>query len=133
MSEAPTNKQPVNQAALRWLEEGKMEPDGDISYLVQLASWGFEKDVVNVPRPIAPSQPERADIEQAVNKLLKRGPKTVAFATEWFLSNPNLTKEEQAQNLVWQLEQAPNPSEAAQAVVETVYDLMVAVSETSPE
>jgi hypothetical protein len=110
-----------------------MDPDGNISYLAQLASWGFEKNVVNVPRPIAPSQPDPHNVEQAVNALLKWGPKEVAFATDWFLSNPNLSKEEQADNLEHQLKQAENPSEAAQAVVEAVYDLMVADSATSPE
>jgi hypothetical protein len=133
MNEAPTNKQPVNQAALRWLKEGRMSPDGSVSYLAQLAFWGLEKNVVNLPRPIAPSQPEPHNVENALGVLLGSGAKNVAFATEWFLSNPNLSKEEQAQSLVSQLEWAENPSQAAQIVVETAYDLMVADSGTSPE
>ena len=98
MNEAPSNKLPVNQAALHWLKEGRMSPDGSVSYLAQLASWGLEKGV-NVPVPMSPSQPERDQVESAVNAPLDAGPKNVAFATEWFLSNPNLPKEERAESV----------------------------------
>jgi hypothetical protein len=133
MNEAPSNQQPVNQAALRWLKEGRMSPDGSVSYLAQLATWGFEKNVVKLQPPVAPSQPEPHDVEQVVNLPLRSGAKSVAHATDWFLSNPNLSKEEQAENLELQLRDAESPRDAAQIVVETAYDLMVADSGTSPE
>ena len=125
MTEA--NEQPVNQAALRWLKEGNMSPDDSVSYLAQLANWGLEKDVVNLPRPTSPSQPDPHNVENALGVLLGR---TVAHATDWFLSNPNLSKEEQADSLVSQLEQAEDLTQASQIVVETAYDLMVAESAT---
>jgi hypothetical protein len=132
MNEAPSNNWPINQAALAWLREAKASPQEGVSYVAQLAAWGLEKGVVEVPRPISPSQPERHNLESAVDALLRRGPKEADFASRWFLSNPNLSEEDQAVNLVWQLEQAKSPQEAAQAVVETAYDLMVAASGTSP-
>jgi hypothetical protein len=133
MNEAPTNNQPINQAALVWLKRAKASPQVCVNYLAQFAEWGLEKDVVNVPRPMSPSQPERHNVESAVSALLEAGPRQAAFATNWFLSNPNLPKEKQAQNLVRLLNQAKDPSDAAQVVVETAYDLMVAGSATSPE
>ncbi len=128
MTEAPSNRWPVNQAALKWLNEAKASPDGSVSYLAQLAAWGFEKWLVQVPRPIAPSQPERHNLEDLVEALV--GAENPEFASEWFLSNPNRDRDEQEGNLVRLLDEAKNPQEAAQAVVETAYDLMVAESAT---
>jgi hypothetical protein len=133
MSEAPSNLWPVNQAALKWLKEAKASPEEGISYVVQLAWWGLEKNLVHVPRPISPSQPEPHNLENAVGALLGSGAKEAEFASEWFLSNPNLSKEEQEQNLEQQLRDAESPQEAAQIAVETVYDLMVAESATFQE
>jgi hypothetical protein len=99
-----------------------------MNYLAQLAWWGLEKKQVRVLRPMSPSQPERSDVEEMVNALLGSTWKAAAFATEWFLSNPNLSREEQEQNLEQQLRDAESPKEAAQIVVETAYDLMVAES-----
>lgn len=132
-NEAPSNKLPVNQAALSWLLEARADVDPSVSYLASLASWGFEKDQVRVQKPMSPSQPERADVENAVNRLLGSGEKAVAHATEWFLSNPNLDREEQADNLEVNLRDAEDPRDAAQIVVETAYDRMVAASELSQE
>jgi len=133
MNEAPSNNWPVNQAALAWLQKAKASPDGSVSYLAQLAWWGLEEGGVEVPSPISPSQPSPHNLENAVGALLRSGRQEAAFASRWFLSNPNLPVEEQARNLAQQLEQAKSPQEAAQLVVETAYDLMVAESATSPE
>jgi hypothetical protein len=131
--EAPSNHWPVNQAALKWLREAKASPDPVISYLAQLAAWGFEKGIVEVSSPISPSRPEPHNVEFAVDALLGWGPEKAEFASRWLLSNPNLEFEEQADNLEQQLQDANDPAEAAQAVVETAYDRMVAGSATSPD
>ncbi len=133
MNEAPSNQWPVNQAALRWLQEGRMSPLASVSYLAQLAAWGLEKNVVSVPRPTSPSQPERHSLQSAVESLLGDGPQEALHASQWFLSNPNLDEQEQAESLARQLQQAKDPPEAAQIAVETAYDLMVAESANSPE
>ena len=49
-------------------------------------------------------------------------------ASEWFLSHPNQERAEQEDNLLWRLEEAKSPQEAAAAAVEAAYDLMVAKS-----
>jgi hypothetical protein len=130
--EAPSNNLPVNQAALNWLRQAKASPQEGVSYLAQLASWGLEKGLVDVPAPVSASQPHRADLASAVDALLGFGRAEVAFATHWFLSNPNLAEDEQAESLEQQLDRATSPQEAAQVVVETAYDLMVAGSATNP-
>lgn len=132
-SEAPSNRLPVNQAALAWLQEAKASPSVGVSYLAQLASWGLEKDLVDVPRPSSASQPERYSLEMQVGALLGVGEAAVAAATRWLLGNPNLSVDEQATNLSGLLAQAETPQEAAQAAVETVYDRMVAASATIQE
>ncbi len=132
MSELPSNLWPVNQAAKRWLLEVD-PPDESRCYLAQLASWALDKQVVSVPRPMSPSQPLPHDLETAVNRRLGAGAQEAERASEWFLSNPNLDRQEQADNLERELEQAQSPQDAAQSLIETVYDLMVAASVTSPE
>lgn len=129
MTEASSNSLPANRAALPWLQEAKASPDGSVSYLAQLAAWGLDKNVVDVPRPQSPSQPERHNLESAVNALLGAKPDD---ASQWFLSNPNLAPDEQEASLVQQLGRAKSPQEAAQIVVQTAYDLMVAESASSP-
>ena len=133
MSEAPTNQWPINQAALKWLQEAKASPDPQVSYIAQLAAWGLEKGIVEIPRPVSASQPERHNLESAVDALLAAGPEKAAFASQWFLSNPNLEQDEQAESLVSELQRVTTPAEAATVAVETAYDLMVAESATSPD
>lgn len=69
MAEASSNQWPVNQAALKWLNEAKALPEPDASYLAQLAFWGLERGGVAVPRPIAPSQPSPHDVILLVETL----------------------------------------------------------------
>ena len=133
MNEAPSNLWPVNQAALMWLKEAKEPQDQQVSYLAQLAMWGLDKGLVEVPPPMSASQPERHNLENAVGTLLTSGSRGAEFATRWFLSNPNLDQDQQDANLTSLLDQASTPQEAAQIVVETAYDLMVAESATSPD
>jgi hypothetical protein len=125
MNEVPSNNWPINRAALKWLREAKESPQQDASYVAQLAMWGLEKGIVDVSRPLSPSQPERHELELVVGTVFGWEPEE---ASEWFLSNPNLEREEQEDNLAWLLEQAKSPQEAAQIAVETAYDLMVAKS-----
>jgi hypothetical protein len=132
-TEAPSNLLVMNQEALKWLHEAKASPMEGISYVAQLAAWGLEKGIVEVPAPMSPSQPERHNLESAVDALLGFGRQEAEFASQWFLSNPNLSKEEQEDNLVERLRDAETPQEAAQVVVETAYDLMVAASATNQE
>lgn len=133
MSEAPANQLPINQAALKWLREARASPDPAVSYIAQLAAWGLQKDLVEIPRPTSASQPERHNLESAVEALLGAGAQEAAFASQWFLSNPNLEADEQADNLEAGLNQATTPAEAATVAVETAYDLMVAGSATNPD
>jgi hypothetical protein len=129
MTEAPSNRWPINQAALMWLRAAKASPDASVSYLAQLAALGTGEGARAACRArMSPSQPERHSLESAVEALLGQD---ATFATRWFLSNPNLPEEEQTRKLAQQLNQARNLQEATQAVVETAYDLMVAESEPS--
>lgn len=124
--EAPSNRWPVNRAALKWLREAKAVPEEDSSYLAQLAMWGLETGDAQVPRPMSPNQPERHNLELTMEALV--GADDPAFASRWFLSSPDLDEEEQTNNLLWQLNEATTAQEAAQAVVKTAYDRMVAES-----
>jgi len=128
MTEAPSNKSPINQAALKWLKEAG-DPDLQpwISYLAQLAHWGLEQGL-EVGKPLAPNQPSQDQVEHQVMLLLAGGPQEAAYATRWFLANPNLSLEEQATYLLRSLQQAGSPREAAQLVVEAAYDKMQADS-----
>ncbi len=129
MTEARSNNWPLNQAALGWLEQAKAEVQPDQSYLAQLAAWGLESGQAEVPRPQSPSQPLRSDLQQTVEALLGQDP---LEATVWFLQNPNLPQEDQRRTVADLLKAATSPQEAAQSVVETAYDRMVAESESSP-
>jgi hypothetical protein len=122
---APSNRWPVNQAALRWLQAAKEPADEDISYLVQLAWWGLE-NWIRVPPPRSPSQPTHEDLELALGQRLARGPRAAKDATRWLLANPNLAPGEEEENLLLWLESATSPMEAARLVIETVYDRMTA-------
>lgn len=133
MTEASSNQWAVNQAALRWLNKADAAPDPSVSYLAQLAWWGLQKGGIVVRCPIAPSQPEPHNLENAIGALLCSSAREAAFASRWFLSNPNLSFEEQAGNLEMELREATTSEEAAQAVIETAYDLMVAESATYPD
>lgn len=132
MTEVPSNQWAVNRAALPWLKKADADPDPTMSYLVQMAWWGLEKGGVRVQQPRAPSQPEPHALESAVSLFLTSGAREAASASRWLLSNPNLSFEEQAANLEMLLREAASPQEAAQVVVEAIYDLMVAESEPSP-
>ena len=133
MNEAPSNQSPVNQAALSWLQEAKASPDSSVSYIAQLAMWGLDKNLVQIPSPLSPSQPDPHNVEIAIGALQGSGPEAAAFASQWFLSNPNLELEEQAESLAVQLDQAATLQEATEIAVMTAYDLMVAGNATSPD
>jgi hypothetical protein len=129
MTQASSNLWPVNQAALKWLNEAKTLPEPDASYLAQLAFWGLERGGVEVPRPTAPSQPSPHDVMLLVETLYGMD---ADKASRFILSNPNLAVDEQTRCLEKQLNAAESPQDAAQIVIETVYDLMVADSPTDP-
>jgi hypothetical protein len=128
MTEVPSNKWPVNQVALEWLQKAKEPARPQTSYLAQLAWWGLETGALAVADPLSPSQPERADLESVLGLLLGSGPAKAKAATTWFLENPNLDRWEQEQDLVRQLQAAEDPVEAARVVLEAAYDLMVATT-----
>ena len=128
--EAPSNRWPVNQAALKWLKEAATPPDGSISYLVQLAWWGLEKGGVKVREPLSPSQPWHHEVEQLIAGML--GAKA-SDVTMWFMSNPELSTEEQMKDLDQKLLDATSPEEAAEIVVQAAYDRMVEASARSPQ
>jgi hypothetical protein len=91
----------------------------------------LEKGGLEIPRPIAPSRPAPHNVELALGVLLGSGAKEAECASEWLLSNPNLDREDQEGNLMRLLDEAKDPQEAAWAVVEAAYDLMVAESPTT--
>lgn len=130
MNEALSNSGPINQAAVTWLNVTKELPDPSASYLAQLAWWGLEKGGVQLPRPLSPSQPARHEVQELVEALLGQKPQD---ASQWFVQNPNLPQEEQMRNLASQLKAAVSPQEAAQIVIETAYDRLVAESATFQE
>lgn len=122
--EAPSNRLPINQAALAQLRKAKVHPDPMKAYLAQLAQWGMDK--VHLPQPISPQQPLPDDLREFVARLvLVPGPAQAERATRLILSNPNLTVEEQTDDLEEFLSLASDPEQAAEAVVEAIYDLMV--------
>lgn len=127
MSEHQTNRWPMNQAALKWLNPKAADPSS--SYLAQLAQWGLERGGAEVSRPVSPSQPDRGEVAQMVEQLVGEDP---GSANRWLVQNPNLPTEDQMRNLAAQLSSATSAEEAAQIAVETVYDRMVAESESSP-
>jgi hypothetical protein len=126
----PSNRWPVNQAALRWLKAARDPVRDDMSYLVQLAWWGLENGV-SPSQPNSPSQPDRNDLELALGRRLKAGAPEAATATRWVLANPDLNPQETANNLRSQLDLAKSPQEAASLVVETVFERMAAVNSMS--
>lgn len=127
----PSNNWPVNRAALNWLRAAKKPPNPEVSYLLQLAWWGLENGL-RVPSPNSPSQPDHNDVELAVGRRLRSGPKEAAAASRWLLSNPDGENPQvQAQNLARQLGQVNNPMDAARLVVEMACERMAAVNAMS--
>lgn len=110
--------------ALQWLRQAGAEDDSSAAFLLQLAFWGLQEGV-EIRRSSEPDHPGSNDIMLAIYWLLMRR-LTALDGTEWLLSNPNLGRKEAMGNLLHQLEQARAPLEAAQAVLETAYDRMVA-------
>lgn len=123
----PVNRWPVNQAALVWLRQAGAEPDPMAAFLPQLAMWGLENGAT-VPPPLAPSQPDRNDLELMVGRHLGAGSRPAAGAMRWFLSNQNFSRVEQMNFLLTQLQQAQTPLEASVAALQVAYDRMVAAN-----
>jgi hypothetical protein len=96
MTEMPSNRCRVSRAALRWLKEAKEPVDEEVSYPAQLAAWGLEKGGVEVPDPVAPSQPSAHSVGLLVQTLSGM---EAGQASQFVLSNPNLSLEEQTRNL----------------------------------
>ena len=131
--QVPVNQWPVNQAALRWLKAVKEPGNPQVPYVIQLAAWGLEQDGLLIPDPLAPSQPTPEAVRQVVYGLAQTGRKPAFQAMERLVSNPNLSPGEEMSNLKVSLSQASTPLEAAQSVVQVIYDLMVATSPSAPE
>jgi hypothetical protein len=132
-SECPVNKWRVNQLALRWLRQAKADVSPWSAYLPQLASWGLEKGGLEISEPLSPSQPTQSQVTSMLALLEAPGTEKALRATEWILSNPNLSRPEQTNNLVVRLTEPSSPEEAAQVVLDTMYDRMVAASSSSQE
>ena len=127
--EVPVNQWPINQAALEWLHKAKEPGDPERPYVLQLATWALEEDKIDLPRPIAPSQPEPEAVREVVYGLgAARGREEAYQAMRRLFSNPNLTHREEQDNLANSLSKAKSPVEAAQAVIQVILDLMVATS-----
>lgn len=120
-----SNNSPLNQQARHWLDQAKAESSDQVSYLAQLADWGLERTAVPLPKPNSPRQPDRHDLTSAIEAISGAEPEA---ATEWFLSNPNTSPEDEEANLLQLLQDSQTPQEAAQAVLETTFDMMSASS-----
>lgn len=127
--EVPVNQWPINQAALQWLQKAKEQPDPQVPYVLQLATWGLETDKIDLPRPIAPSQPEPEAVKQVAYGLgAAHGRQEAYEAMRRLFSNPDLSHKELMDSLDNSLSRATSPEGAAQAVIQVIYDLMVATS-----
>ena len=124
---AAANRQAVNQATLMWLRRAKAEATPWVAYLPQLAAWGLEDGGPTVSCPLAPSMPDRGDVESMLGLLQAAGKEEAAQATRFLLSNPNLSRQEQTSWLLSQLQAARSPEEAAQVVLEVIYDRLQAM------
>lgn len=118
-----SNSSPLNRQALHWLQQAKAETSDQQSYLAQLAQWGTER--LELPEPQTEREPDSHDLTMALERAMGAEPER---ATEWLLSNPNLSLEEQTDLLLPQLQQAETPQQAAAAVLETFFDAMTAAS-----
>jgi hypothetical protein len=127
--ELTVNSWPVNQAALRWLQEAKATINPQQAYVIQLAVLGLESGWADLPEPLAPSQPSPEGVSQMAYALLKSGPWPAMEATQRLFSNPNLSPGEEMTELLSLLRAADDPQEASAAVLQTIYDLMVATSQ----
>lgn len=127
----PLNNTPLNQAALRWLEQAKAQRSPSLLYLTQLAFWGLEKGV-QVQSEVPPEA-----LQDQVSLLLAvkaNAAKEQGQAYQWLLSNPDgPSQAEQTSTLEKALRSAPDPLQAAAAVLETVSDRMAAASASNPE
>jgi hypothetical protein len=114
------NKDPLNQAALLWLQRAKVpQSDSDPPHLLCLAWWGLETAKVEVPG-LDPGV-QAAYLELGVGQMLAWDPNNWL---QWLLSNANAgdDPEEQKQSLLSWLNRAESPEEAAQRVLETIVD-----------
>jgi hypothetical protein len=113
------NRLPLNQMALRRLQEAKQVPDLSLLHLVQLLQLGFEE---NLPL-LGQGGRYRADLELAAGQLLDHN-LLPAQVMRWLLSNRNGGEQsEQNDTLLRWLEEAPNWQAAAQSLMEWFYDL----------
>jgi hypothetical protein len=127
--EVPINRWQVNQQALVWLKKAKVPANPLQPYVIQLAVWGLEEADLTTSDPIAPSEPTPEGVSQLTYGLLKSGAEPAHRAMQLLLSNPNLDQQEQQENLEYELAQAGSPERAAEVVLETIHDLMVALSD----
>ena len=128
MTEVPVNHWPINQSALRWLNRAKEPANPQVPYVLQLATLGLETDKLDLPQPLSPSQPTPEAVRQVAYGLAVEGRDPAYRAMQRLFSNPNLSQKEQVDNLENSLSKASNPLQAAQAVIQVIYDLMVATS-----
>lgn len=126
--EVPANQSSVNRLARKWLAQTKAPISPQQPYVIQLAIWGLEEEGITTPDPLAPSQPTPEAVKQQAYSLLQSGPKPAQQAMQVLLGNPNLSMEDQYNNLERVLLQAKTPAKAADQVVEVIYDLMVATA-----
>lgn len=116
LKDPPFNRDPLNQAAKRWLLAARAPANPHPTYLLQLLNEGFEQ---GLPLP-GPDGGLRADLAQAAGLMLNQAPDRFP---KWLLSNPNgPASAEQSQTLLSRLETAPTWQEAAQALMETFSD-----------
>lgn len=123
LDELPQNNQPLNRAALPWLQAAKVPVDPRQPFLLQLMWVGFDR---GLPIP-GPGQEYRWELKQAFERLLapRFDPLKVV---RWLLSNPNGPDDpkEQEDTLTLALEAAESWESAAQCVMECFYDRLSA-------
>lgn len=107
----PLNNRPVNRAARTVLEEMRIALDPSRLHLQRLLVEALE---LHDPGPGVP-EAEWPDLQLALSPLLGWTPRE---ALDWWTSLPELTQQEQEDDLAADLRQAENPQEAMWALLD---------------
>ena len=130
MSAPIANQSALSLEARRWVLEARAQAQPQLLYLLSLAHWGLEKQVV-LHRVKGTGQ-HQVDLEEQVGLLLVEKDQDRVY--RWLLQNPSgPAMSEQISTLLSELRQCRNPLQAAAAVLETVSSRMEAAHATTQE
>ena len=112
---SPVNSRPVNRAARTVLEEMKVSLDPSRPHLLTLLVEAMD---LADPGPGVPPA-EWADLKLDLAPLLQGTPQQVM---RWWLSNPNLSPQEQEDEMTAALRRAESPQQAMWSLLEMTRD-----------